>query len=212
MENKIEQLAKLFEHFPGIGGRQSRRFVYFLLHSNKAYTQELTKHIRELSESIKLCKSCFKFFESNDTNEKICKRCSAPNIDKSILLVAEKDADLEAIERSRTYKGMFFVLGSLVPIAEKSVIQTIRKDELITTIKNRITDGSALKEIILAFTANPNGENTDLYLRGIIEKEFEFEVLANKLKITTLGRGLSTGTELEYSDSDTIKNALTGRH
>ncbi len=118
-------------------------------------------------------------------------------------MIISRDVDFENIEKSHFYNGLYFVLGGVVPILEKNPENRIRQIELLKLIeKNQPT------EIILAMSLNPDGENTENYLRNILA---DFATRTNA-KISTLGRGLSTGTELEYSDSETIKNALQNRH
>ena len=118
-------------------------------------------------------------------------------------MIVEKDSDLESIKKSRVYNGKYFILGGLVPIVEKNTKSRVRIEEL----KEKIKKEKELQEIILAFSLSPQGDHTDPYvreqLREIIEKQ--------NIKISSLGRGLSTGTELEYSDNDTLKNALKNR-
>lgn len=203
MDN-IEKLAQKFKEFPGIGERQAKRFVYFLLHKNPQYVKDLGDEILKIKNEIKQCPYCFLFFQNKNLN--ICENCSNPKTDKKFLLVVEKDADYESIKRSKTYNGMYFILGGLVPIVTKETPNYIRIKELIKTIEERIQKDN-LKEVILALSLNPQGEHTDMYLREMLSP------LKNKHKfnIVSLGRGLSTGTELEYSDSETIKNALINR-
>lgn len=120
-------------------------------------------------------------------------------------MIVSRDADFETIEKSHYYNGFYFILGGSVPILEKEPDKKIRSKELLDILKKRATSG--LKEVIIATNLNPEGENTADYITKIISpisKEFN-------IKTSTLGRGLSTGTELEYSDSDTIKNALKNR-
>ncbi len=202
--NNIENLAKLFKEFPGIGERQAKRFVYFLLHKHPNYVKELGEAILSLKNSIHQCPSCFLFFQSE--KEKLCENCRDLKTDKTSLLIVEKDADFESIKRSHTYKGMYFILGGLVPIVTKDTPNFVRTKELVHIVEERIENNN-LKEIIIALSLNPHGEHTDTYLREILSL---FEK-SNNIKIVSLGRGLSTGTELEYSDSETIKNALRNR-
>jgi recombination protein RecR len=204
--NTIDKLTELFKEFPGIGERQARRFVYFLMYKNSGYTQNLTELISELKKEVSQCSECFRFFlKSENKNNKTCEICNNPNINNSSILIVEKDSDLESIQKSRAYNGKYFVLGGLVPIVEKNTKNKIRVDELIKKIKENIKSG--LEEIILAFSLSPQGDHTDSYIRGQIKKICE----ENNIKISSLGRGLSTGTELEYSDNDTLKNALKNR-
>jgi recombination protein RecR len=205
MEDIIEKLTIYFKEFPGIGERQARRFVYFLLQKNPNFINQLIKNISDLKETVKQCPSCFLFFQSKE--KELCPVCSNPKTEKDVLLVVEKDVDCENIKRSGNYKGMYFILGGLVPIVNKETPYYLRINELLKTVESRAKENN-LKEIILALSINPQGEQTDIYLR---EKLSSLEKKYN-IKIVSLGRGLSTGTELEYSDSETIKNALLNRH
>ena len=202
--NPIEKLSQLFKEFPGIGERQAKRFVYFLLHKNPAYVAELGEAIQALKARIRQCTSCFLFFESD--SERLCETCRNLKTDKTSLLIVEKDADFENIKKSKNYDGMYFILGGLVPIVTKDTPSFVRTKELLKTVEERAKkDG--LREVIIALSLNPQGENTDTHLREILsplQKDHNFNIVS-------LGRGLSTGTELEYSDSETIKNALKNR-
>ena len=200
----IEKLAQYFKEFPGIGERQSKRFVYFLLHKNPTYVKELGEGIIGLKDLIHQCPSCYLFFRGD--RDELCDVCKNPKTDHTSLLIVEKDADYETIKRSKNYGGMYFILGGLAPIVTKDTPNFIRLKELLSIIESR-SKNDKLKEVIIALSLNPQGEHTDMYLREKIsplEERYSF-------KIVSLGRGLSTGTELEYSDSDTIKNALINR-
>jgi|TARA_Y100000310_G_scaffold345555_1_gene466550 recombinational DNA repair protein RecR len=120
-------------------------------------------------------------------------------------MVVEKDIDCENIERSRAYNGLYFILGGTVPILEKRA-NGIREKELKSTVTER-GEKKELKEVIIAFSLNPDGEHTGDHVVKLLSP------LKEKYGFTTtlFGRGLSTGSELEYSDSETIKNAFTTR-
>ncbi|MFA5841018.1 MAG: toprim domain-containing protein [Candidatus Paceibacterota bacterium] len=198
----IEKLTEVFKEFPGIGERQARRFVYFLMSRNPAYSENLSKFILELKKEITQCKECFRFFILKK-DEKICDICSGVNTDSSTLMIVEKDSDFESIRKSGIYHGKYFILGGLVPIVEKTTKSRVRIEEL----KKKISSSNDLKEIILAFSISPQGDHTDQYVREQLKDITE----KNNVKISSLGKGLSTGTELEYSDNDTLKNALKNR-
>ncbi len=202
--NPIERLAQQFKEFPGIGERQAKRFVYFLLHKNPNYVKELGDLVLALKNSIHQCPSCYLFFQSEQ--QSLCENCNNSKTDKTTLLIIEKDADYESIKKSKNYNGMYFILGGLIPIVTKDTPSFIRIKELEKSIEKRSKEDN-LREIILALSLNPQGEHTDMYLREILSP------LQQKYKFTivSLGRGLSTGTELEYSDNETIKNALKNR-
>lgn len=202
--DSIYKLTEKFKNFPGIGERQAKRFVYFLLHKNNDYIKDLGESILELKSNISQCPSCFIFFPSN--NHKLCDTCNNQNRDRTSLLVVEKDVDCESIKKSKIYNGLYFILGGLIPIVTKETPNFVRTKELTKTVEERARNDN-LKEIILALSINPQAEHTDLYLREILNQ------ICSKynISIVSLGRGLSTGTELEYSDSETIKNALKNR-
>jgi len=199
--NIIDELTEVFKEFPGIGPRQARRFVYHLLRKNDFYTNKLVQLIPELRKQTKTCDKCFRYFSSNGTT---CEICANKNRDSKILMVVSRDSDLENIERTNTFNGNYFVLGGLLPVLEKDSKKFLRLDEL----KNIILQNKELEEVVLAFPVNPEGDNTMQFLKkeiaGISDK-------GKGIRVSTLGRGLSTGLELEYSDTETIKNALKNR-
>ena len=203
--DSIAKLAEKFARFPGIGERQSKRFVYFLLSQNPDYLRELVTGIEELKKHIRQCSSCFIFFQSQN-NDSICATCRDPKTDATMLMIVEKDVDVDSVKKSKMYPGKYFVIGGLVPIVTRGTVKAVRVQELIKTIRDR-AQTSGMTEVILAFSLSPNGNHTDMYVRELLyplSQEFGF-------KVSSLGRGLSTGTELEYSDSDTLKYALKNR-
>ena len=201
--NRITKLAEYFSRFPGIGPRQSKRFVYFLLTQPSSFHGELAKLLKELSSVVSECTLCHRFFTLDGSDTTVCDICSSQNRNKELILIVEKDVDLDNIERSKVYKGQYFVLGGIVPILEKDPEKIVRTREL----SHRLKDGN-FKEIILALSTTPDGDNTSKFVQEFIKKL----KLKSATKISELGRGLSTGSELEYSDMDTIKNALQNRH
>jgi len=204
----IDKLSEIFKEFPGIGERQARRFVYFLMAKTPAYVGNLSALMQELKKGIAQCEECFKFFiQGGKKNPKdmICEICADPHADAATLLVVEKDSDLESVKKSRVYHGKYFILGGLVPIVEKNTKKNIRIEELKEKIKREKKNG--LAEVILAFAISPQGDYTDAYLRSELKNITE----KSGIKISSLGKGLSTGTELEYSDNDTLRNALKNR-
>ncbi len=199
MTNSIEKLAELFEKFPGVGKRQAKRFVYFLLRKNSGYSKDIADAILNLKKNIRLCEESFQFFYS-ETGQTLSPIARDEHRDSAKLMVVEKDSDLENIERMGVYNGKYFVLGGSIPVLSKEPAQYIREAELQKLLEKK---KDIIKEIILALSLNPQGENTLEYLQKHLEKF--------GIKISILGRGLSTGTELEYSDKDTFLSAFDNR-
>jgi len=130
--------------------------------------------------------------------------CSNPQRDPKFLAVVASDSDIAALERGGTYRGYYFVLGGTVSLASEKT-NGLRIKQLLDSIPARLKAG--LVEVILAFPANPEGDATAIQVREAILKNHQ----GDALMLTALGRGLSTGSELEYADPETIKSALESR-
>jgi len=201
MSDALERLTSLFERFPGIGPRQAQRFVQFLLRSSPAIRRELIDAVQSLGSGVHQCPECMRFHAGE---KKLCSICGNPERNHELLAVVASDADLAALEYSHNFRGYYFVLGGTISLASDTT-SGLRIKQLLASVPGRIEKG--LKEIILAFPANPEGDATAIRVRE--------ELLTYKgpsfVKITALGRGLSTGSELEYADPETIKSALENR-
>jgi recombination protein RecR len=202
--SSFNRLVEIFSDFPGIGPRQAKRFVYFLLTKSPAYTKDFVRAMEDLRANTLTCTSCFRIFSKNGGPATLCNICSNQNRDLSTLAIVSRDSDLESLEKSGSFTGLYFVLGGIIPILEADPESKIRARELVTAVEKKVQNG--LKEIILAMSANADSENTSEYVERLLAPYKEKGV-----KISHLGRGLSTGTELEYSDAETLKNALSNR-
>lgn len=203
--NPLDRLTQAFEHFPGIGPRQARRFVQYLLSEGSAYRTELADTIKKLGAESRQCTSCFRWYVKNIGKAEVCNICSNSARDAGVLFVVEKDADVDNVERSG-YKGLYFVLGGTIPLASEAPQKHIRMKELFKRIE---ADGAAKKltEVILGLSATTEGDHTRLLLQ-----EKMLPIAAGfGFALSSLGRGLSTGSELEYADPDTIASALSSR-
>lgn len=200
----IEELARAFARFPGIGPRQGKRFVFYLLAAPVAERAKLAELIASLGSDVRQCPDCMRFF--NGTSAVACNYCSDTKRDDGQLMLVEKDQDLSAVERAGTYRGRYFVLGGVLTLTGKGAI---REKELLKTVEHRLSprEGrlTSLTEIVLALSATSEGEHTADHVRKLLAP------YRDRLKISELGRGLATGSELEYSDAETLRAALTNR-
>lgn len=201
----LDKLIKHFEKFPGIGSRQAKRFAFHILTEDPHEVEALADLLRSIKATVHECPSCFRFYTS-EYNDATCYVCRNASRDHSKLMIVERDTDLDAIERSGTYDGLYFVLGGTFPLLESSESKKLRGGALKHIVETRAKD--SLTEIILGFSVNPDGENTGRYVELLLKEIIE----THTIKISHLGRGLSTGSELEYADPDTIRNALENRH
>lgn len=195
--DRIEELTQAFARFPGIGPRQAKRFVFYLLAVPGMERSKLSELIAALGKDVHQCTECLRFFNGSGS---VCNYCSDHSRDDALLMLVEKDQDLAAIERAGTYKGRYFVLGGVLTLSGKGAI---REKELVKAVDKKLTKG--LKEIVLALSATSEGEHTADHIREILTPYRE------NARISELGRGLATGSELEYSDAETLRAALSNR-
>lgn len=197
MNQKFKQLVKFFQRLPGVGPRQAARFVIALLEQPEENLIELGTAINNLRREISFCAKCFNLSENGD-----CHICHDPKRDRSKLMVVEKVTDLESVEKTGLYKGLYHVLGGAINPLDKITPASLKIKELENRLEKMASDQQV--ELILATNPNASGETTAMYLR---------ENFANKkgVSITRLGRGLASGSNLEYADELTLKNALDSR-
>lgn len=199
----IHRLEYFFTLFPGVGARQARRFVHYLLKQHPDHITEMSQLIARLHENMGECSDCHRFFQRDGRRMEKCRVCIDTLRDKTLLLIVEKDTDLEAIERTHSYNGYYFVLGGTLGILEKNPEKVLRTYELKKLILNR----PELKEVIIATAVTPESEHTGDYVRHVLKEISQ----GRDIIVTALGRGVSTGSEIEYIDADTLRNALLGR-
>ena len=203
--NSLDSLIRYFETFPGVGGRQAKRFAFHVLRMGEADAKEFARIIENIKLKVVECPSCHRYFSNENTKTATCSICSSSHRNHNRLLVVERDSDIQALERAGVFDGLYFVLGGTVPLLKDKDNSKLRGGTLKATVEARIPGG--LEEIILGFSINPDGENTARFVESIIADLAK----EHAIKISYLGRGLSTGSELEYADAETIKNALQNR-
>ena len=195
--DRVDELARAFERFPGIGPRQAKRFVYHLLSTQPGDRERLSDLIRDIGSSVQQCTECRRFWSG--TGE-LCQYCTDTSRNDRQLMLVERDQDLLAMERSGSYRGRYFVLGGVLTLSGKGAI---RERELIERVERRSTAG--LEEIVLALSATSEGEHTSDHIRSLLQP------LRGHIRLFELGRGLATGSELEYADKETLSAAFTNR-
>jgi len=192
----VKKLIDLFSKFPTVGPRTAARFVFYLMKKPKEEIEELLSSISNLKKAVKICSFCFNPFEAEG---ELCPICSDTRRDKTLLCLVEKESDLIALEKTKKYNGLYFILGGSVSAFKKEEIKKLRIKEL----KERIKSYPKIKEIIIATNPTAEGQATALYLERLLKP-------LNK-KISRLARGLPVGGELEYADEETLGSALEGR-
>lgn len=195
-----EQLARL----PGIGPRQARRLGFYLLQTSQEQINVLFESINAARETRFHCATCNRLFFLSNTHRDntVCQTCSDETRDTTAIMLVARQADFEQIERSGVWSGRYFILGKLVRLADKNPLES-----LPLALFRQQVERFDVEELVIALPINPEGENTSYivcdYLRGL--------GTVNNLAISHLARGLSAGSELEYSDPLTIEQAITNR-
>lgn len=202
--DSFHRLEEIFAGFPGIGPRQAKRFVGHLIGRSPSYIKEFINAIDKVRSEARECMGCHRtFMDTKRSHGNLCNICSDKSRDISTTMIVARDIDVESVEKSSVYNGLYFVLGGMVSVMEKEPAKRVRLAKLV----KKIDSSSDTKEVILSLSTTPDGENTATIVREALGP------VASKrnIKITVLGRGLSTGTEIEYADKETIKNAFKNR-
>lgn len=199
----IQKLIDLFTKLPGIGPRQAARFAFYMLKNGLA--NELISALEEL-KNVGFCSQCFRAMERNGS-EKMCNTCKDTKRDRASLAVVEKESDMQNLEKGAGFKGLYHILGGVISPLDSDSPKRLHLRELHTRIQDVLKNNGSC-EVILATNTTTEGDMTALYIERILaplKEQFK------DLKISRLGRGLSLGSELEYADEVTLKNALTNR-
>ena len=188
IENLITEISRL----PGIGRRQATRLAFYLYNRPVEERKNLAQAVNSLKE-VKVCRKCFNFSQDN-----LCHFCQAKGRNEKLVCVVEDMLDIVPIERTGQFKGVYHVLGGLISPTEGLTPEKLKLKELKERIRKE-----GVEEIMLAFNPTTEGDTTALYLERTLKDL--------PVKITRLGRGLSTGSDLEYTDDNTLTSAIIGR-
>lgn len=189
IENAVEQLSSL----PGIGKRTALRLVLQLLNRTESEIEQFSLAFTEMKSHVKKCTSC-----GNISDTLICTICADPKRDHSIICVVEDIRDVLAIEGTESYRGIYHVLGGII-----SPMDGVGPSDLnIPSLVEKANTGELI-EIIFALSPTMEGDTTNFYL---------YKKLGDKeLIISTLSRGVTVGTELQYADDITLSRSLLQR-
>lgn len=201
----VQNLIELFAKLPGIGPRQAARFAFFILKEGGNYSESLSNALEAIRKNVSLCSRCFRSVEKQDLP--LCTFCKDTRRDNAIIAVVEKESDMQNLEKTNLFHGLYHVLGGNISPLDANSPKKIRLTELFERIKKMLEEYGEC-EIILATNPTTEGDTTALYIERILDPLKE---QFPKLKISRLGRGLSLGSELEHVDETTLKNALSNR-
>ncbi|MBX3619987.1 MAG: recombination mediator RecR [Rhizobacter sp.] len=192
-EPTLEGLIEALRRLPGVGQKSAQRMAFHLLQHDREGARRLAQALQSAVNDIRHCERCHTFTEAP-----VCRTCLDETRDRRLLCVVETPADQAAMERTGSYRGLYFVLmGKLSPL-DGIGVRDIGLQQLIT----RASDGS-VEEVIVATNFTAEGEATAHVIAEALK--------SRGLRVTRLARGVPIGSELEYVDLGTIAHALVDR-
>lgn len=189
MARLIDELKKL----PGVGGKTAQRLAFHILRASDDDAESLADAIRQVKASLHLCSIC-----SNITDIDPCVYCSSPTRNQRLVCVVEEPTNIAAIEKTRSYNGVYHVLhGALSPL------HGIGPEHLrLATLAQRV-ERSDVDELIIATNPTVEGEATAVYIQRMLKH--------SPVKMTRIATGIPAGSDIEYADEVTMAKALEGR-
>lgn len=189
----LEALVEALRKLPGVGVKSAQRMAFHLLQHDRGGALQLGDALRAACERVGHCERCNTFSETP-----LCPICSDPQREARLLCVVETPADQAALERTGSYRGLYFVLMGRVSPLDGIGVREIGTEALLQRAED-----PALEEVILATSFTAEGEATSHVLAEALK--------SRGLKVTRLARGVPAGSELEYVDLSTIAHALVDR-
>ncbi|MFC6180378.1 recombination mediator RecR [Lactiplantibacillus daowaiensis] len=192
-----EPIAKLIDSYmklPGIGGKTATRLAFYTIDMAGDDVTEFAKSLVAAKRDLHFCSIC-----GNITEDDPCVICKDKSRDQSTVLVVEEAKDVMAMEKIKEYQGLYHVLhGVLSPVDGKGP-----EDINIASLLKRLQQNDAIKEVIIATNATPEGEATAMYISRLVKPA--------GIKVTRLAHGLSVGSDIQYADEMTLFKAVEGR-
>jgi recombination protein RecR len=195
----VTKLIDEFKRLPGIGQKSAQRLAFHVLRMSEAEVERFVAALEEVKRKIVFCTIC-----NNLTDVDPCRYCASPSRDRSIMCVIEEPYNLVAIEKTRSYHGLYHVLhGSLSPIRNIHP-EDLRLQNLLPRLRPENNDGVEVREVILATNPNTEGEATASYISRLLKPL--------GVRTTRIAMGMPVGSDLEYVDEVTMDKALANRH
>jgi recombination protein RecR len=202
MLDYAESVTKLIDEFkrlPGIGHKTAQRLAFYIMRVPEAEVERFVEALLEVKRRIIFCSVC-----NNLTDVDPCRFCANPSRDRSIICIVEEPYNLVAVEKTRSYKGLYHVLhGSLSPIRGLGP-DDLHLANLLPRLKPENNEGVEVREVILATNPNTEGEATANYISRLLKPL--------GARITRIAMGMPVGSDLEYVDEVTMDKALANRH
>lgn len=190
-EDLMEKLIDQFRTLPGVGYKTAQRYAFSIIEGKSERAERFASTIKEAKEKIGFCKVC-----GNFTDQEICPICQVRN--RGVICVVEEPKDVIAMEKVKSYDGVYHVLFGRISPMEHRGPNDIKIKELLARVQN---DG--VSEVIVATNPDVEGDATAMYIAKILKPL--------GVKVTRIAQGISMGSELEYADEVTLSKALEAR-
>lgn len=195
----VTKLIDELKRLPGIGHKSAQRLAFHIMRTPEIELERLTMAMREVKQRIVFCSVC-----NNLTDVDPCRICSSTSRDHSVICVVEEPHSMVAVEKTRSFKGVYHVLhGSLSPIRHIGPNE-LHLANLLPRLKPENNDGIEVSEVILATNPTTEGEATANYISRLLKPL--------GLLVTRIAMGMPVGSDLEYVDEVTMDKALANRH
>lgn len=195
----VTKLIDEFKRLPGVGQKSAQRLAFHVLRMSEQDVERFINAMQEVKRRIVMCSVC-----NNLTDVDPCRFCASVSRDRSMICVIEEPYNLVAVEKTRSYNGLYHVLhGALSPIRGMNPEQ-LRLQNLLPRLKPENNEGVEVREIILATNPNTEGEATAGYISRLLKPL--------GLRVTRIAMGMPVGSDLEYVDEMTMDKALANRH
>ncbi len=195
----VTKLIDEFKRLPGVGQKSAQRMAFHILRMSDADVERFAAAMQEVKLRIRQCSVC-----NNLTDVDPCRYCSSTARDRSIICIVEEPFNLVAVEKTRSYKGLYHVLhGTLSPIRGLGP-DDLHLANLLPRLKPENNDDIEVREVILATNPNTEGEATANYISRLLKPL--------GLRVTRIAMGMPVGSDLEYVDEVTMDKALSNRH
>ena len=195
----VTKLIDEFKRLPGIGHKSAQRLAFHVLRMPQTDVERFVAALEEVKRKIVSCTVC-----NNLTDVDPCRFCASTSRDRSMICVVEEPYNLVAVEKTRSYNGLYHVLhGSLSPIRGLGP-EDLRLQNLLPRLRPENNDGVEVREVILATNPNTEGEATASYISRLLKPL--------GVRVTRIAMGMPVGSDLEYVDEVTMDKALANRH
>ncbi len=192
-EGVVQELIDELSRLPGVGPKSAQRIAFYLLQSDDDQAKKLAEVLLEVKARVRFCEVC-----GNVSEEERCNICRDPRRNQTMICVVEESKDVQAIERTREYRGLYHVLGGAISPIEGIGPDQLRIKELLGRLSN-----ADIVEVIIATDPNMEGEATATYIARMLS--------TLGINVTRLASGLPVGGDLEYADEVTLGRAFAGR-